>query len=149
MFKKLDKTDKRIIEMLLENCRRPFREIADEVGLSESTVRKRVIKLQEEGIISKFTICLNPDLGEKKIQAFLTVLPKSENLKDLIRDINPYPELTEIYSLAGKCGLLIKANVSDLTELDALIETFKARTDVEQVESVCVVLRSIKEDRIP
>ncbi len=148
MLKKLDRMDRKIIEMLLENSRRPFREIADVVGLSESTIRKRVIKLQEHGIIDKFTIRLGENLDEKKIHAFITVLPKSENLKDLIRDIRPYPELAEIYSLAGKCGLLVKVNVSDLTELDALIESFKARGDIEQVESVCVVLRRIKEDKI-
>lgn len=146
-MKKLDKTDRKIITMLMEDSRRPYREIADEVGLSESTVRKRVIKLQEEGVIDKFTIRLSEDLDEKKISAFLTLIPKSENLKDLIRDIRPYPELAEIFSLAGRCGLLIKVNVSDLAELDALVESLKARGDIEQVESVCVVLRSIKEDR--
>jgi len=146
-MKKLDKTDRKIITMLMDDSRRPYREIADEVGLSESTVRKRVIKLQEKGVIDKFTIRLGEDLDEKKISAFLTLIPKSENLKDLIRDIKPYPELSEIFSLAGRCGLLIKINVSDLAELDALIESLKARGDIEQVESVCVVLRSIKEDR--
>ena len=146
-MKKLDKTDRKIITMLMDDSRRPYREIADEVGLSESTVRKRVIKLQEEGVIDKFTIRLGEDLDEKKISAFLTLIPKSENLKDLIRDIKPYPELSEIFSLAGRCGLLIKVNVSDLAELDALVESLKARGDIEQVESVCVVLRSIKEDR--
>jgi len=146
-MKKLDKTDRKIITMLMDDSRRPYREIADEVGLSESTVRKRVIKLQEQGVIDKFTIRLGEDLDEKKISAFLTLIPKSENLKDLIRDIKPYPELSEIFSLAGRCGLLIKVNVSDLAELDALVESLKARGDIEQVESVCVVLRSIKEDR--
>lgn len=145
MIKKRDKKDQKIIEMLLENCRRPFREIADEVGLSESTIRKRIIKLQEEGIIEKFTICLGKDLEEKRIQAFLTIIPKSENLKELLREIRPYPELTEIHSLAGRCGLIVKVNVPDLSELDALIEVFKARSDIEQVESVCIVLSSIKE----
>ena len=55
VMKDLDEKDKKIIEMLFENSRRPYHEIAEEVGLSESTVRKRVIKLQEGGIIEKFS----------------------------------------------------------------------------------------------
>jgi len=55
-MKNLDEKDKCILEMLIADSRRPYREIAEEVGLSESTVRKRVIKLQEEGVIEKFTI---------------------------------------------------------------------------------------------
>ncbi|MHA1105061.1 MAG: Lrp/AsnC family transcriptional regulator [Promethearchaeota archaeon] len=55
-MKNMDEKDKRILEMLIEDSRRPYREVADDVGLSESTVRKRVLKLQEEGVIEKFTI---------------------------------------------------------------------------------------------
>ncbi|MFX1327115.1 MAG: Lrp/AsnC family transcriptional regulator, partial [Promethearchaeota archaeon] len=57
-MKNLDDKDKRILEMLLEDSRRPYHEIGVDprVQLSESTVRKRVIRLQEEGVIEKFTI---------------------------------------------------------------------------------------------
>jgi len=143
-MKNLDEKDKKIIEMLLENSRRPYHEIADEVGLSESTVRKRVIKLQEGGIIEKFTIKISRE-DERCIYAFLTLIPKNESeIKELLRETVVLPQCEEVFKLDGRCGILIKVNVPDTNELDAIIEMFRSRTDIESVERVCVVLKPIK-----
>jgi len=130
--------------MLIEDSRRPYREIADEIGLSESTVRKRVIRLQEGGVIEKFTIKICRE-EERCIIAFLTLIPKSEaEIKELLRETQVLPQCEEVYFLAGQCGVLIKVNVPEITELDALMESFRARSDVKSVERVCVVLKPIK-----
>lgn len=143
-MKNLDEKDKIILEMLIEDSRRPYREIADEIGLSESTVRKRVVRLQEGGVIEKFTIRICRE-EERCIIAFLTLIPKSENdTKELLRETQVLPQCEEVYFLAGQCGVLIKVNVPEINELDALIESFKARSDVRSVERVCVVLKPIK-----
>jgi len=145
-MKNLDDKDKRILEMLLEDSRRAYKEISEDpiVNLSESTVRKRVIKLQEEGVIEKFTIKICRE-DERCIIAFLTLFPKTQTeTKELLREAQILPQCEEVYFLAGECGVLIKVNVPEIIELDALIESFKARADVRSVERVCVVLRPIK-----
>lgn len=152
-MKNLDEKDKRILEMLIEDSRRPYREIAEEVGLSESTVRKRVIKLQDGGVIEKFTIRICRD-DERCIIAFLTVIPNNESeIKELIRETQIIPQCEEVYFLAGQCGVLIKVNVPEISELDALVENFRGRNDVKSVERICVVLKPIKtksqDERLP
>ena len=145
-MKNLDDKDKRILEMLLEDSRRPYHEIGADpkVQLSESTVRKRVIRLQEEGVIEKFTIKVCRE-DERCIIAFLTLIPKTQaETKELLREAQILPQCEEVYFLAGECGVLVKVNVPEILELDALIESFRARADVKSVERVCVVLRPIK-----
>lgn len=145
-MKNLDIKDKRILEMLLEDSRRTYKEIAEDsiVSLSESTVRKRVIKLQQEGVIEKFTIKICRE-DERCIIAFLTLIPKTQaETKELLREAQILPQCEEVYFLAGECGVLIKVNVPEIIELDALIESFKARADIKSVERVCVVLRTTK-----
>ena len=143
-MKNLDEKDKQILEMLIEDSRRPYREIAEVIGLSESSVRKRVIKLQDEGVIEKFTIKICRE-DERCIMAFLTLIPKSESeIKELLRETQVLPQCEEVYFLAGQCGVLIKVNVPEINELDALIESFRGRSDVKSVERVCVVLKPIK-----
>lgn len=143
-MKNMDDKDKRILEMLIEDSRRPYREVADDVGLSESTVRKRVLKLQEEGVIEKFTIKICRE-EERCIIAFLTLIPRNESeMKDLLRETQIIPQCEEVYFLAGQCGVLVKVNIPEITELDALIENFRGRSDVKSVERVCVVLKPIK-----
>ncbi len=144
-MKNLDDKDKRILEMLIEDSRRPYREIGDVVGLSESTVRKRVIKLQEENVIEKFTIKVCRE-EESCIMAFVTVMPTEEiQIKDLLREAQILPQCEEVYFLAGQCGVLLKVRVPEITELDALLENFRGRSDVKSVERVCVVLKPIKQ----
>ena len=143
-MKSLDDKDKKILEMLLEDSRRPYHEIASQVDLSESTVRKRVIKLQNEGIIEKFTIKLCVEEGES-ILAFVTVIPATETeIKDLLREATLIPQCEEVYKMTGQCGVLIKICVPNVNELDTLIELFQARPDVKSVERICVVLKPIK-----
>ncbi len=143
-MKNLDEKDKCILEMLIADSRRPYREIADEVGLSESTIRKRVIKLQEEKVIEKFTIKVCRE-DERCIIAFITLIPRSQSeLKLLLRETQILPQCEEVYFLAGECGILVKVNVPEINELDAVIESFRGRSDVKGVERVCVVLKPIK-----
>ncbi|MFX1407570.1 MAG: Lrp/AsnC family transcriptional regulator [Promethearchaeota archaeon] len=145
-MKNLDDKDKRILEMLIEDSRRAYKDIAEdpEVSLSESTVRKRVLKLQEEGVIEKFTIKVCRE-EERCIYAFITLIPKNESeMKELLRETQILPQCEEVYFLAGQCGVLVKVNVPEITELDALVENFRGRSDVKSVERVCVVLKPIK-----
>lgn len=148
-MKNLDDKDKRILEMLIEDSRRPYKDIAEllekeGMPLSESTVRKRVIKLQEDGVIEKFTIKVCRE-EERCIYAFITLIPKKQpEIKELIRETQLLPQCEEVYFLAGECGILIKVNVPEITELDALIENFRGRSDVRSVERVCVCLKTIK-----
>jgi len=158
VMKNLDDKDKRILEMLIEDSRRPYKEISDTlveegIPLSESTVRKRVLKLQEDGVIEKFTIKVCRE-DERCIIAFLTLIPKTESeIKELLRETQILPQCEEVYFLAGQCGVLVKVNVPEITELDALVESFRARSDIKNVERVCVVLKPIKtlsrNERIP
>ena len=56
MVARLDEIDYKILEILRENGRAPYTEIAKAVGLSEAAVRKRVNSMVKRGIIRKFSI---------------------------------------------------------------------------------------------
>nr|MDP8942301.1 AsnC family transcriptional regulator [Thermoproteota archaeon] len=63
MSNNIDSLDDKIIRILQSDSRKSFVEIADEIGLSESAVRRRVKNLIDNGIIKRFTIEL--DAGNK------------------------------------------------------------------------------------
>lgn len=58
-MRELDDTDRNILKLLLEDARRPYSEIADRVGVSPPTVSDRVERLQELGVINRFTLDLD------------------------------------------------------------------------------------------
>jgi DNA-binding Lrp family transcriptional regulator len=66
----LDETDMETLSLLAENARRPFSEIADEVGLSGPAVSDRIGRLEESGIIRHSTI----DVDRAQLRAGVPVL---------------------------------------------------------------------------
>lgn len=66
----LDETDFEILRLLIEDARRPYREIADAVDLSSPSVSDRVSRLQDMGIIRRFTL----DLDRSKLSDGVPVL---------------------------------------------------------------------------
>ncbi len=57
---KIDEKDKKILEMLRKDSRKPYTEIAEELDVSEATVRKRIESLKENNVIERFTVDLDP-----------------------------------------------------------------------------------------
>ncbi len=71
---KIDTKDNRIIELLEENGRRPHNEIADNLDISEGTVRNRMKKLIDNGLL-KIKALVNPNkLTEKQLIYILVTL---------------------------------------------------------------------------
>lgn len=140
----LDETNRRILEKLVENGRITYIDIAEELGLSESTVRKRINKLKKDQVISRFTITINPEKIGKNIISFITVNLKSQsNIKKLTDSIIDLSDIAEIFYMSGKCGLLIKVQVSSLSKLNELIEKIREKSEINTIES-CIVLRILK-----
>lgn len=87
----LDETDIKILQLLMSNARRPYSETADIVGLSAPAVSGRVARLQEMGIINRFTLDLDRSQLRKGIPVLLTLEIASDgpgvaSVKDVLLD---------------------------------------------------------------
>jgi len=58
----LDETDAEILELLIEDASRSYREIADRVGLTAPTVSERVERMRELGIVERFTVAVDQSM---------------------------------------------------------------------------------------
>lgn len=88
-MRRLDETDMEILTLLGENARRPFSDIGEVVGLSGPAVSNRVNRLQEAGIINRFTIDVDRSQLHAGIPVFVQVTEiddKADELQDRIRD---------------------------------------------------------------
>jgi len=133
---------------LKKDGRASFSEIATNLKISESTVRKRVNKLCNDSIISHFTVVINPLENNKKVLAFLTITPIIQsNIKEIADQILTTVEVTEAFYMSGKCGLLVKVEVNDVKDVDDTIDFVRNIQGVKEIES-CIVLRTLKDDLV-
>lgn len=85
----LDSTDEVILEMLFEDARRSYRDIADEVGLSPPTVSNRVDRLRDIGVIERFTLDVDRSAiaaGDECLLVVETGLGHADAVFDALRD---------------------------------------------------------------
>jgi len=143
-MKGLDPIDSQIVTMLQKDGRRSFSEIADAVGRTEVTIRRRVKKLQDEGYIRRFTVVLDPLKIGRKIRAVIRVKTAMKEAKDIANKLKSFDEVNEAYFLDGACGLMMMVTVDDLTELKTFLENrLGGLTGVGDTET-CIVLEEIK-----
>ena len=69
----LDETDMEILRLLGEDARRPYSEIAEAVGLSGPAVSDRVTRLEEAGVINRFTV----DVDQSQLRAGVPVFVRA------------------------------------------------------------------------
>ncbi len=145
---KLDEIDRKIIELLQEDSRKPFVEIAKELGLSDPTIHVRVKKLQEAGIIEKFTAVLAPAKVEKGIAAFVEINVKPNTIEEVIGNLGGLEEVLEIHETFGDYDLIAKLRAKTNEDLRDLVAR-EIRTIPHIVNTkVTTVLKTRKEAQL-
>jgi len=90
----IDRLDDRIMEILKKDSRRPFVEIANELEVSEGTIRSRVKKLLDEGVIQAFTI----KTSSKNVKALVEVkIEVNVNTSEIADRIAEFEGVSEVY----------------------------------------------------
>jgi Lrp/AsnC family transcriptional regulator for asnA, asnC and gidA len=143
----LDETDQQIIKMLQEDGRMSFSEIAKAIKpdpKTEVTIRRRVRRLQREGIIKRFTVVLDPLKIGKSISAIVRVKAQMKSASLIAEKVKKYDEVIEAYFLDGACGVMLKVTVDDLADLKSFLENRLGKVPgVGEVET-CIVLETVK-----
>lgn len=117
----LDATDRKIIDLLLQDSRISLRAIGAEVSLSAPAVRDRVLRLEDIGVIDAFTIRLNPRALGFALEAVLRVEPLPGKLKVVERILSDMPEVVECSVVTGDDCFVARMMLRDVGELDRLL----------------------------
>ena len=113
----LDKTDRRILQVLQEKGRIANNELADIVGLAPSSCLRRVRALEESGIIENYVAVLNAASIGKGLTVFVRVWLTSqsaETVDTFTAAVIDLPEIVECHLMAGDCDFLLRVVASDL-----------------------------------
>ena len=140
----LDPIDKQILRMLQEDGRISYSEIAEKAKRTEVTIRRRVRRLINEGVIKRFTVVLDPLKIGRSISAIVRVKAQMKKATEIAETVKKYEEVIEAYFLDGACGVMLKVTVDDLAHLRTFLEMKLGRVDgVGEVET-CIVLETVK-----
>lgn len=143
MPKKLDLLDLKIIEELKNNSRISFNNISQKIDKTEATVRRRVKKLLEEGVIIRFTIDYSIE-SKQNISATIKAVPDFKDIKRILKQLRSIEEIKNIWRLSGDCGLLMKVDISSIDKFNPLIEEKISQIEGIKIIETCFITDIIK-----
>lgn len=139
----MDVIDIKILEELKMDSRMSFNEISKRIMKTEATVRRRVKKLKEDGIIKRFTIDYEIDT-KPKTSATIKIEPDFKDIKRILNELKEIEEITAIWRLSGDCGLLMKVDIASIEKFNPLIEDKISQVNGIKIVETCFITDIIK-----
>ncbi len=143
LIEEIDQVDRQILNILQENGRMAFAEIARKIGVNEATIRFRVKKLVDKQVIIQFSALLNPRKIGLSITGVIMAKVNPKTLNKTFKELKNLPELLHIFQCTGKYDFLAVANVEDMEHLEQLKFKIKNLVGIDDIE-VLATTRLIK-----
>ncbi len=136
----------KIVKMLVEDGRKTLSEIANEVGLSTSGVRRRIKNLEDEDVLEGYTAKVDPEKAGYDIAAFLNIDVKSSEARRVAGVLTRCKGVCEVHKTTGNHGLIAKVRAEDRGEISEFVEdrvsTYQGVKDVD----ITMTIETYKED---
>jgi len=118
----IDVLDMKIIKALQGNARKTYREIAQETGVSEATVRNRMNELVREGVIQRFTVVLDYYKLGRAIKSFIGLRVQPAKFQEIVDHLTKHPDVHVLYRTSGDVDLLVEVIFEKMEDLNAFLE---------------------------
>ncbi|MCL5785078.1 MAG: Lrp/AsnC family transcriptional regulator [Candidatus Thermoplasmatota archaeon] len=126
----MDRKDTEILEILRRNSRTRNVQIAEELGISESGVRKRIARLVADGQITGFTIRTSDDA----MTAIILMKLEPRKAGEVISSIKKMG--LEIYEFSGNYDLGVSVSVTDLQVLNKYLDELRSINGVLETDTL-------------
>ena len=113
-MEKIDKLDRRILEIISQNARIPFKDVAEVCKVSRAAIHQRVQKMIEMKVIVGSGYHINPKvLGFNTCTYIGVKLERGSMYKDVVPELEKIPEVVECHFTTGPYTMLIKLYAKD------------------------------------
>ena len=116
-IKGIDGIDNQIINLLLDNARMSYSEIAQIVGLTRTSVKNRISALEEQGIISGYRVVVNPQKAPKMMTFIMNVETRPEHFEDAKKKLIEASQTVTIIETTGNCHLVVICVACNVEEM--------------------------------
>jgi len=139
----IDKRDMEILKFLMENSRTPLTEIAKRLGISDVAVKKRLRKLEEEGVIKKYTIIIDPSkLGFKNV-SIVGIDVEPGKIFEVAEELSSRDYVKYVAITTGDHTLMIEIWAKNHNELTKILNEIEKMPGVKRI-CPSIIVETIK-----
>ncbi len=123
----LDELDRQLLDLLVEDGRRSYADLARDTGLSTSAVHQRVRRLEQRGVISGYTARIDPTIAGLPLSAFISLHPIDPAAPDdAPEQLRHLTAVEACHSVAGEESYILQVRVAGPAELEQLLQEVRA-----------------------
>ena len=117
----MDKTDERLIAALRHDARASLSDLALQLGVSRTTIRTRIERLQRSGEIVGFTVVLKGDAARDPVRGLMMIGIEGRGGGRITRQLQGLREVRAIHSTNGRWDLIVELGTGTLEDLDTAL----------------------------
>ena len=148
MAANIDRTDRKILDILQRQGRISMTELAEQIGLSTSPCTERVKRMERDGVITGYHARLSPVALGKTLLVFVEIklASKSDEVFEKVRkELLHVPDVQECHLVSGGFDYLVKARLGGMSEYRRLLGDVLKKLPVEAESHSYIVMEEIKE----
>ena len=119
----LDKLDREIVQLLIENARISYSDIGGKIGISRVAVKARIQALEQKEIIEEYTTVINPQKISGAVSCYFEIETTPNCLSNVTEILNQDNTVTQIYRVTGKDKLHVHAVAASAEEMEKFLHT--------------------------
>ena len=136
----MDATDRKIVTLLRENARRSFKDIGGHVHLSAPAIKRRVDRLEREGIIRGYTAVLDPAAFGWHTEAFVDLYCDGRMPGAAIkRAVEREPTVVSAHTVAGEASAMLHVMAEDTRDLELTLERIRKVEGIDRTVTEVVL----------
>ncbi len=118
----LDDWDLKILDIITNNARIPFKDVAKEVGISRAAVHQRVNRMVDLGVIVGSGYHIDPKKVDFKTCTYIGIfLEKGGLFTEAVKQLKEIPEIVECHYTTGAYAIFIKVYAKDNEHLKSIL----------------------------
>jgi Lrp/AsnC family transcriptional regulator for asnA, asnC and gidA len=108
-MEKIDQLDRKILQIITKNARMPFKDVAEECGVSRAAIHQRVQRMIDMDVITGSGYFVNPKMLGYQICVYVGItLERGSMYKEVVKELEKIPEIVESQYTLGAYTILIK-----------------------------------------
>lgn len=143
----LSELDKKIINVLLEDSRQSYRQIAKKVKSSVATVMNHIKKLESEKVIKGYTADINYEKAGYDVSVIIDIRINKGKLIQVEKKISTHPNVSVVYDHTGTFDASLIARFKSTRAMDNFLKEIQSYDFVERTETR-LILATLSEQRV-
>ena len=136
----MDATDRRIVALLRENARRSFSDIGEHVHLSAPAVKRRLDRLEREGVVLGYTAVIDSKAFGWNAEAFVDLYCEGTMPGAAIKHaVEQEPGVVSAHTVAGEASALLHVMAEDTKSLELALERIRGTQGVTRTVTEVVL----------